>query len=546
MADDTWRLAAAIDAAATLGIETHTAEATRQAIATRSGFPGDLYVLALAGGTGVGKSSLLNALAGNEVSTAGVLRPTTSNALAWVAATRVTEAGPLLDWLGGAQLAVHSATADDPLVSVAIVDLPDLDSMAVAHAARVDAVLPRVDAVLWVTDPEKYADAVLHDRYLRRWLPRLGRQAVALNKTDRLTQVDAARLRADLAVRLGREGVAGVPILLTSAMTDVRALRDWLSDGVTAKEIVTQRLAAAAAAAVVDLLHLAGLDALTPPSPLVLQPARAQALAAASAAVLRVVDPDGLRQQAIAATQAAARGRGGGPWGLLRSLADRGTGVQERHADPAGYLSRWRERGTLAPAAQPIRDMVSGSLALLAASARPGVAKLADTDAIADRLADATDRAIGGPAGRFQAPTSRLWPIIGIGQLAATAAVVAGAIWMVALLASGGTLPTTSFEVPFLGPVPMPACLVIGGLLAWFVLGRLLTAHAARLGGQWATRVAASIDMAVRAALAGTALQPLDAWEQARAALWLAARSSADPASGSASMGVSPGRAATG
>ena len=52
-----------------------------------SGFPGDAYVLALVGGTGVGKSSLLNALAGGDVSPASARRPTTSEPIAWVPRT---------------------------------------------------------------------------------------------------------------------------------------------------------------------------------------------------------------------------------------------------------------------------------------------------------------------------------------------------------------------------------------------------------------------------------------------------------------------------
>ena len=43
----------------------------------------DAYVLALVGGTGVGKSSIVNALAGETVTPAGVRRPTTSRAVAW-------------------------------------------------------------------------------------------------------------------------------------------------------------------------------------------------------------------------------------------------------------------------------------------------------------------------------------------------------------------------------------------------------------------------------------------------------------------------------
>ena len=60
------RLDDAIAAAATLGVSTANAEAVRSEIGGRLGFPADSYVLALVGGTGVGKSSLLNALAGTS------------------------------------------------------------------------------------------------------------------------------------------------------------------------------------------------------------------------------------------------------------------------------------------------------------------------------------------------------------------------------------------------------------------------------------------------------------------------------------------------
>ena len=136
----------------------------------RMGFPGDAYVLAFVGGTGVGKSTLLNALAGETVSPASVRRPTTSQPVAWVPAAEREALGPLLEWLGVQDVREHGANDLGP---VAILDLPDMDSVASEHRARVEAILPRVDAVAWVTDPEKYHDAALHDDFLRAWLPRL-------------------------------------------------------------------------------------------------------------------------------------------------------------------------------------------------------------------------------------------------------------------------------------------------------------------------------------------------------------------------------------
>ena len=209
---------AAADAADDLGIPS---EAVRDAHAEgvrRIGFPADAYVLALVGGTGVGKSSLLNALAGTNVSRASVRRPTTRHPIAWVPGADLEALGPLLDWVGVQDVREHQGRALGP---VAILDLPDMDSLELDHRERVEAILPRVDAVAWVTDPEKYHDAVLADDFLRMWLPRLSRQIVIVNKADRLAHVDAIRIRNDLehdlVVARVDTSVPRVPVVLTSA-----------------------------------------------------------------------------------------------------------------------------------------------------------------------------------------------------------------------------------------------------------------------------------------------------------------------------------------
>jgi len=55
-------------------------------------------VVSLAGGTGSGKSSLFNQLAGADFSTVGVTRPVTRDAHACV--WGVAGSGPLMEWLG--------------------------------------------------------------------------------------------------------------------------------------------------------------------------------------------------------------------------------------------------------------------------------------------------------------------------------------------------------------------------------------------------------------------------------------------------------------
>src|SRR5207237_1276013 len=137
----------------------------------------------------VADPAALRALARETVSPAGPRRPTTGTPLAWVAQSARDETAPLLGWLDVRDVRDH---ANGAFADVAILDLPDIDSTTPEHRARVDELLPRVDAVVWVADPETFRDAVLHDQYLRRWAPRLSRQLVVLNKADCVGS-DAAR-----------------------------------------------------------------------------------------------------------------------------------------------------------------------------------------------------------------------------------------------------------------------------------------------------------------------------------------------------------------
>jgi predicted GTPase len=163
----------AIEAANALGLDSKAAVSTRDTVRARLGFPSSAYILALVGGTGVGKSTLLNAIAGADVSPASARRPTTSDAVAWVPSSRGRELAELLRWVGVSKIREH---AGDALSDLAVIDLPDVDSIALEHRQLVDSLLPRVDAVAWIVDPEKYMDHVMHGSYLKELAPRIRRQ----------------------------------------------------------------------------------------------------------------------------------------------------------------------------------------------------------------------------------------------------------------------------------------------------------------------------------------------------------------------------------
>ena len=307
------RLAAAIEAAQTLGIRTDEADTVRVEAVERLRFPADVYVLALVGGTGVGKSSLLNAVAGSAISRASVRRPTTAEPVAWVPREARGDLEGLLGWLDVREIREH----DDPVRGgVAILDLPDMDSVATTHRQRVEEILPRVDAVVWVADPEKYHDTVLHDEFLREWLPRLDHQAIVLNKSDRLGPEDIQKLRRDLEQdltnRFALSGRRRPPVIVASAIggdADLRELRGWLATEIEAKRIVRDRLAATLATTVQRLAREAGVDPATDLEPFLRSSARRAAIENVTSAVLRAMDLPELERQAVAATRARARAR---------------------------------------------------------------------------------------------------------------------------------------------------------------------------------------------------------------------------------------------
>ena len=526
------RLDEAIAAAAMLGVPTDEAQAVASEVAGRLGFPAETYVLALVGGTGVGKSSLLNALAGEPVSSASARRPTTAQPLAWVPRASRPDLGGLLGWLGIPDDEVRDHD-HEALGNVAILDLPDLDSVEVEHRERVEAILPRVDAVVWVTDPEKYHDAILHDDFLAKWLPRLDRQVVVLNKIDRLTADDADRVRHDLerdmALRAGR-GARGalVRVLPTSARgpdsAEIEPVRAWLAEAVEAKRVVRAHAVTTIAAAVAALARAGGVDPTARARPFVDGAARRATSDRVTDEVLRVLDLATAERQAVAATRARARARGAGPLAGITSRIYRWSGRQARVADPGAFLTRWRERGSLAAALEVLRGAVDTPLREAQPTVRAALATSMEPSSLGTNLARAVDRAIA--ARGTSVPSSRVWPFIGLLQTLATLALVFAGVWVVLWVLV--KFPVDSVTAPGLGQLPIPLVVLVVALLAGYLIARLLGAHAGWVGRRWARALAQDVRERVGREVETSALAGLDRLEGARRRLWTAARAAGE------------------
>ncbi|MFK8079464.1 MAG: GTPase [Granulosicoccus sp.] len=124
--------------------------------------PGQLFqqtdrplVAGLFGGTGVGKSSLLNRLAGEPVARASAERPTSRDITVYVhrsvSVDRLPESFPMQRM----RTALHN---NDDYRQVMFIDMPDFDSVEESNRDLVDIWLPHLDVVMYVVSPERYRD----------------------------------------------------------------------------------------------------------------------------------------------------------------------------------------------------------------------------------------------------------------------------------------------------------------------------------------------------------------------------------------------------
>lgn len=463
----------------------------------------DHTVVALAGATGSGKSSTYNSLSGLDLSAVGVRRPTTSWASACVWGAEGAE--EILEWLGIPPR--HRVTRDSMLDSsrvaredkaldgVVLLDLPDHDSTEVSHHLEVDRLIRQADLMVWVLDPQKYADAAVHDRYLAPMASHRDVMVIVLNQIDLVPESRREAMLADLRRVLDRDGLADVPVFAVSAKEGVGIdeLRQEIADRVAAKKATKERMTA-------DVKEAAGrvAEAAGSRSGAGLSKERVAALndaLADSAGVPTVVE-------AVEASTRMRAGRATG-WPIVSWLSRlRPDPLRRLDLDLGDSARDLTTRTSIPEPTQVQRARVDTEVRALADDASDGLGpawRRSVRSASVERLPELSDRLDAALAGTDLGVARLPWwaHLVRLLQWLLILAAVAGLCWLASVVATRW-ITSDAVDVPAVWGVPAPVLLLAGGVVAGILLAvicRLLVSRTARSRARSADRrLRAAID----------------------------------------------------
>ena len=452
-------------------------------------------VAALLGATGSGKSSLTNALTGSEVSRTARTRPTTTQPLAVVPDTAV-EATELLDWLAIS----HRVRVDGGWAlgeTTVLVDLPDIDSDEPAHRAIAQRMAGKVDVLVWVLDPEKYADGVVHRDFLIPMAAHADVMVVALNQVDRLDSESRHAVLTDLRRILDREGLGTVSVVPVSALTGegVETLAHAVASVASNRLASARSLVAHARRAASDMGERTGLIAPsaslagTPDPAAQQEPQVRHSLTALRQAAASLAGVDVVSQAVEGSDRHRAHTRVG--WFWLRWIAhlrrdplralhlgtrrppapEAGDAERSDGATGAGVI----DLSSLPPAGPAATGRLRSSAhvyAVAACSGLPGdlaAQAVLRSDERAERLAEPLDLAVAQvDYGAWKRPA--WWSVANVLQWVTALTALIGGLWLAAIHVLEDYLLIISIDVPRWGRVPWPTILLLGGLLIGLVL----------------------------------------------------------------------------
>ncbi|WP_238694435.1 ABC transporter [Nocardioides daphniae] len=351
----------------------------------------------------------------------------------------------------------------DELDGVILLDLPDHDSTEVSHHLEVDRLVQLADMLIWVLDPQKYADAAIHDRYLSQLTGHQDVMLVVLNQIDRVPAERRDAMVEDVRRLLAADGLTGVPVVPVSSREGwgVAELRSEIAKKVASKKVAKARLEADLRTAATTLQGYTGTAAVP-----TLSPERVEALedafadAAGVPTVVKAVE-DSTRLRANRATgwpvtSWLSRFK---PDPLKRLHLDLGaegkmlTGAARTSVPEATQVQRARVDSEVRAL---VDDVTTGFKQNWAHSVRvASVSRLGDVNDRLDRELATTDLGVDRIPIWASAVRVLQWMLI--------LSAVAGAAW-IALLTLGTAAGLTETETPEVAGWPIPLLLLGGGI----------------------------------------------------------------------------------
>ena len=506
-------------------------------------------VIGFFGATGSGKSTLFNAIAGQNIALSAPTRPTTSTVQAAIWEAEGSE--ELLDWLGidkrvypqtqalaaegdategneagGGAAAPNAVTEPAPGLfnrirraaggrgemrtrtgGLILLDMPDFDSVTTTNRDLAARMMRYVDVLVWVVDPQKYADAVIHRDFMVP-LAASGAQALCvLNQADKLAPAEVPAVLASFTRLLQAEGteahLLAAPIAVSARTGEgVDVLRDLLAQVAAAKSLSLQRTDAQLHATASQLRTYAGGEGAVLAGAYALEAEQKLAKACYTSSQAEQV------LQAATASYRRAAGQHTG-WILTRWMsrlkADPLRRLHLGQQDETKSASKAeKSSGMLGSDSENAPELVASSLPPLSAAQKAGMANAVRqySNQMADRVEDPWKRSMKEAAlsreaelpellerdmmridyglGRTRAP----WVLFNALQWIALLSALVGVGWLT--LISGMAylqIQLPPAPTPEGSPVPLPTLLLLLGILLGIAsagVGRLLTAMGSR------------------------------------------------------------------
>lgn len=476
---------------------------------TRRTLSAEHTVVGFFGATGSGKSTLFNAVVGQDLAKAAATRPTTSQPLAGIWGQAGSD--PLLDWLGVQQRHIVKSPlrldkkgifgAEKDVNGLILLDLPDFDSTVAANREIATKLAGQVDVLIWVLDPQKYADAAVHHDFIRPLATHGSVTVVVLNQIDKLRETERGPVMDSLRSILVTDGLSAPRILGVSALTGegVDALRQEIAKVVTERAAVTNRLSADVSTVVAKMVDGAPLQVLKLPAEAAKRTLTGE-LAAASG-VETVVNA------VRTSYRLDAHKRTG--WPLTRWLAKMRPDPLRRLNLKSAEVNPTLNRTSLPAAGAAQKAQADSAVRRFADGASSGApeawqgsirrAARAGRENLPDELDQAiANTNIGATRGAWW------WPIISVIQWISLATALAGALWLGALFGAQ-YLQFTVPAAPKVEGFPVPTLMLGIGILLGIVLG-LATSLVARIGAAGRARKARKVLQGAISVVAGASV----------------------------------------